>query len=161
MWHFPLARLISVSDSAKFQFSNSCQKYHESDIGKILVKVVDWSLMHDWWPEMDLELRCSGAPRNIDTLTGFSFALRHVVEWADENQRPYNPPHAWSASPERKYRVLDVDIPTSKRPIYSRSSYPSVPLLSLIVSPASEQRPKSLVRSELSTPVYLGCGDVR
>jgi len=51
-----------------------------------------------------------------------------------------------------------VDIPTSKRPIYSRSSYPSVPLLSLIVSPANEQRPKSLVRSELSTPtVYLEC----
>lgn len=44
-----------------------------------------------------------------------------------------------------------MDTPTSKRPIYSRSSYPSVPLLSLIVSPASEQRPKSLVRSELST----------
>lgn len=52
---------------------------------------------------------------------------------------------------ERKYRALDVDIPTPKRSIYSRSSYPSVPLLSLIVSPASEQRPKSLVRSELST----------
>jgi len=44
-----------------------------------------------------------------------------------------------------------VDIPILKRPIYSRSSYSSVPLLSLIVSPASEQRPKSLVRSELST----------
>lgn len=86
----------------------------------------------------------------------FLFALRHVVEWADENQRPYNPPDAWSASPERKYRVLDVDIPTSKRPIYSRSSYPSVPLLSLIVSPASEQRPKSSVRSELSTPCVFG-----
>lgn len=110
---------------------------------------------------MDLELpRCPGAHSEIQTgrtfVTNFSFALRHVVEWADENQRPYNPPDAWSASPERKYRVLDVDIPTSKRPIYSRSSYPSVPLLSLIVSPASEQRPKSSVRSELSTPRVFG-----